>query len=328
MEPRQAARRAAARILAPTGLLTPLPGHTVTPLDLLRRRAAGAATRAADRLHDHHEHVGLEHLPARRSQPRWGHGRPLHAGLRDLVAADRIRYEQVVDDMLGLQDDLLRIGIHADCEAYPCWHNDWLPGVDTAALYTFLRTRRPRRYIEVGSGFSTRVAARAVRDGGLDTTVMSIDPAPRAVIDQLCDVVVRRPLEDVPADLWSQLEPGDMVFVDNSHRTLMHSDATVFFLEVLPSLPDGVLVGIHDILLPADYFASWGDYLFSEQYLLAAYLLGVTPWLRPAFAAYWASCLSDTTAPLAVLWDALDDPHVDRRGWSYWLDIVRPPAAR
>ena len=48
-----------------------------------------------------------------------------------------------------------------------------------------------------------------------------------------------------------------MVFFDGSHRTFMNSDATVFFLEVLPTLPAGTLVGIHDIYLPDDYPADW-----------------------------------------------------------------------
>ena len=103
----------------------------------------------------------------------------------------------------------------------------------------------------------------------------------------------------------------------------MHSDATVFLLEVLPALPSGVLVGIHDVLLPADYHQAWGDYLLSEQYLLAAYLLAGTPWLRPAFASYWASGLSDVTAPLKPLFDSLREPQVNRRGWSFWLDVDR-----
>ena len=315
-------RSAAKRLLAPTGLLDPVWGD-VTRLDLLRRRAAGRLVQAADRLHDHHEHVGLQHLPPLRREPRWGHGRPLHPQLEQLVAQHRPAYDAVVAQALSYEQDLRRIPVREQGEDEPCWRNSWMPPVDTVALYSLVRSRRPRRYVEIGSGYSTRVVARAVRDGGLDTVVTSVDPAPRAYVDRLCDVVVRAPLEQAPADLWDGLGPGDVVFVDNSHRTLMHSDATVFFLEVLPSLPDGVLVGVHDVLLPADYFAEWGDYLFSEQYLLGAYLLAGTPWLRPVFAAYWSSVLSDTTAPLAPLWEALADPKVDPRGWSFWLDVAR-----
>ena len=54
----------------------------------------------------------------------------------------------------------------------------------------------------------------------------------------------------------------------------MNSDVTVFFLQVLPQLPAGVLVGIHDVLWPEDYLPMWADFLWSEQYLVAAWLLG------------------------------------------------------
>ena len=49
---------------------------------------------------------------------------------------------------------------------------------------------------------------------------------------------------------------------------------TVFFTEILPALPPGTLVGVHDIFLPADYPVAWLDLYLSEQYLLACWLLG------------------------------------------------------
>ena len=45
-----------------------------------------------------------------------------------------------------------------------------------------VRSLRPRRIVEVGSGHSTRFLARAVADGGLDTRITAIDPRPRASI--------------------------------------------------------------------------------------------------------------------------------------------------
>jgi hypothetical protein len=61
--------------------------------------------------------------------------------------------------------------------------------------------------------------------------------------------------------------------MDGSHRVLMNSDATVFFLEVLPRLKPGVVVHMHDIFLPNDYPLRWRELYYSEQYMLAAYLL-------------------------------------------------------
>lgn len=316
-------REVGGRLVRSTGLLRPVWGD-VTRLDLIRRRQADRLVRVATAVHDYLEFVGLEHLPAHRSVPRWGHGRPLHPQLTEIIAAHRPSYDAIVGQAIDLVPDLLRIPVHPSDDIEPAWSNSWVPGIDTVLLYTLLRTRRPARYVEVGSGFSTRVVARAVRDGGLNTRITSIDPAPRAAIDRLCDDVVRRPAEDVAADTWAALNSGDILFVDNSHRALMHSDVTVFFLEVLPALADGVIVGVHDVLLPADYFPSWAGYLFSEQYLLAAYLLAGSPLVTPLFPAYWASEIERLTASLdAPLWGQLPAA-IDRRGWSFWFTVHQP----
>ena len=96
-------------------------------------------------------------------------------------------------------------------------------------------------------------ARHAIRTGNLKTTIMSIDPKPRAEIDSLCDRVMRLPLELCDLNLFRELEPGDILFFDGSHRIFANSDVTVFFIEVLPRLKPGVLVHVHDIFLPADY---------------------------------------------------------------------------
>jgi predicted O-methyltransferase YrrM len=149
-----------------------------------------------------------------------------------------------------------------------------LPPLDAIALYGFLARTNPRTYLEIGSGNSTRFAARAIADHGLRTRIVSIDPEPRAGIDALCHEVVRRPFEDIEPERFSELTSEDLVFLDGSHRSFQGSDVTVFFLELLPVLPRGVIWGVHDVFLPADYPAHWIDRWYNEQYLLAAWLLG------------------------------------------------------
>ncbi|NQW08909.1 MAG: class I SAM-dependent methyltransferase, partial [Alphaproteobacteria bacterium] len=88
---------------------------------------------------------------------------------------------------------LAAIDRHADIvEAFndtdppaPRWQQDWFPGLDGAAAYVLVRERRPAQILEIGSGHSTRFLARAVADGGLDTTITCVDPAPRADLDRL-----------------------------------------------------------------------------------------------------------------------------------------------
>jgi methyltransferase family protein len=128
----------------------------------------------------------------------------------------------------------------------PFWNNTWFTGLDAASLVGFLLSRTPKRYVEIGSGFSTLFCRRAVKEGDLRTTITSVDPHPRAEIDSLCDQIIRAPLEDCDPLLFDQLESGDILFFDGSHRALPNSDVTVFFLEILPRLKPGIIVQVHE----------------------------------------------------------------------------------
>ena len=162
------------------------------------------------------------------------------------------------------RDEALAIPLWAPSNPLdPRWSNGWFQGLDALALYCFIADGRPRRYIEVGSGNSTKFARRAIVDHSLDTTITSIDPEPRAEIDDLCDRVVRSPLEDVDLSVFSALDEGDIVFIDASHQCLQNNDVTTFFLDVLPQLSAGVLVQLHDIFLPWDYPPQMADRLYS-----------------------------------------------------------------
>jgi hypothetical protein len=201
----------------------------------------------------------------------------------------------------------------------PCWNNSWIPPLDGIAIYCLIAEKRPRHYVEVGSGNSTRFAARAIADHKLDTQIISIDPRPRAEIDALCDEVVRKPLEECDLSLFATLGADDVVFIDNSHHCFMNSDVTVFFTEVLPALPTGLTIGIHDIFLPYDYPAAWVDRYFSEQYLLACYLLSGAPRFETLLPAFYAGKLPELRDALAALSTAL--PGISLEGAAFWIEM-------
>lgn len=133
--------------------------------------------RAVDRLRPNRRHfLRLEAPPTADNRPRWGYGRPAHEGIRRRLAEGDSVYREELERLLGWADDLARIPRDPERPGEPCWVNPWLLGLDTAYLYGMVRGRRPRRYLEVGSGQSTMVVARAREDGDGDTKITSSAP--------------------------------------------------------------------------------------------------------------------------------------------------------
>jgi predicted O-methyltransferase YrrM len=255
-----------------------------------------------------------------RPRPRWGYGAPSHPGIKAVLDRSRDRYRENLQAIVGLREPLAAIPTTGtDDPAQPAWVNGFLPGLDAAALYTFLTRSDPALYLEVGSGNSTKFARRAIKDQGLRTRLVSIDPEPRAEVDALCDEVVRAPAEDVDLSVFDELGEGDVLFIDNSHRSLQNSDATVMFLEVLPRLAPGVLVEIHDITLPDDYPREWLDRFYSEQYLLAAWLLADGDRFDVELPNHYVSTDDELASVVLPLWDGPTFEGVERHGGSFWL---------
>lgn len=252
---------------------------------------------------------------------RWGYDAPPHERLFALLDARRDGYREVLGSFLPFAADLARIPLTAPPEEpeSPSWINGFLPALDIVALYGFVAARAPETYLEIGSGNSTKVVRRAIRDRGLATRIVSIDPQPRAEVDALCDEVIRQALEEAPLATLPPLRAGDIVFLDGSHRVFPNSDVTVFFLELLPALPAGVLVGVHDIYLPWDYPPEILDRFYSEQYLLAARLLAPDPGLAPVLPAAFVSHHPDLLATAAPLWSAPGHEEVPAHGVAFWF---------
>ena len=248
-----------------------------------------ALGRAASAISGGGHFILVDYPPTARDEPRYGYGRPAHARLSKILGRGDEAYRDVLGGFATYTDDLLAIPLEQAQPREPHWRNGLLFGLDGVSLYCFIRERSPRRYVEIGSGNSTLFVDRARRDGSIDMEIVSIDPFPRREVDAICDRVVRQPLESADLGIFDGLQAGDVVFLDGSHRVFMNSDATVFFLDVLPELPPGVLVGIHDIHLPDDYRPEHAERHYSEQYLLASYLLCEGSWIRPVLPCWYVS---------------------------------------
>lgn len=172
--------------------------------------------------------------------------------------------------------------VHAD-PLRPGFHliNGNYMAVDAHVYYAFIRHFAPRRIIEIGSGNSTLVAAAAVvanrRAGGRQAELIAIEPNPsrslRAGLDGVGRLIESK-VQDVPLELFAQLEGSDILFVDSSHVLRSGGDVQHEYLEILPRLAPGVLVHIHDICLPRPYPRTYLErqLYFNEQYLLQAFL--------------------------------------------------------
>ena len=258
--------------------------------------------------------------------PRWGYGRPPHARIAALLEAGRDGYAGLLRSFTGLRAIWESIPLDRSPGGGPFWMTGWFPPMDAAVLMGMLATRRPTQYLEIGSGNSTRYARHAIRAAGLDTRIVSIDPSPRADVDAICDEVIRVPFERCDLSVFDRIVPGDVVMYDGSHRIVQNSDATAFFLEVLPRLPAGVLVHVHDIFWPVDYPPDWGRRLYSEQYLVGALLLAPTPPVRVLMPNRFVSLDPELAALKAGLFhDALHgDPRFPDRfanGASFWMEM-------
>jgi predicted O-methyltransferase YrrM len=162
------------------------------------------------------------------------------------------------------------------------YNNGQFGPVDAEMLHVMVRLYRPRRIMEIGSGFSTLVALGAIEaaraeDPSYACEVTCIEPNPRPFLRELPGVnrLVAGRVEEQPLELFAELEENDILFIDSSHILKIGGDVQFEFLEVLPRVAPGVLVQVHDIFFPTDYpraFVKLWKLFFAEQYLLQGFL--------------------------------------------------------
>ncbi len=162
--------------------------------------------------------------------------------------------------------------------------NPFYGPVDAETLYGMIRHFKPRKMIEVGSGFSTYLSAQAIaenrRQGFPGTELIAIECNPNETLKKgvpgLTKLVQQR-IEEVPLRDFEDLQENDILLIDSSHTLRTGGDVQYIFLEILPRLnKKGVLIHVHDIFFPGDYPREWvveHQRFWAEQYLLQAFLM-------------------------------------------------------
>jgi hypothetical protein len=200
--------------------------------------------------------------------------------------------------------------------------NSQFSWLDSRATFVLLREWRPKRIIEVGSGFSSLLMADINRRfWNLDCDLTCIEPYPRpflkAGVPGLTHLIEDK-VQTVALSVFDRLEAGDVLFIDSSHVSKTGSDVNYLYFEVLPRLKAGVKIHIHDIFFPHDYPKDWvlGEARsWNEQYVLRALLM-----YSNAFKVYFANNYAFTTMPNLVQ-QALAHPEGRAfGGGSIWIE--------
>jgi len=152
---------------------------------------------------------------------------------------------------------------------------------DAEFLYQLIRSTRPRRVIEIGSGYSTKVARLALEknrsEDGVEAVHTCVEPYEMPWLESLGVKVLRRKVEDCDLEMFQALGERDLLFIDSSHMIRPQGDVLQEYLAIIPTLRPGVYVHVHDVFTPRDYLEEWvaGDVVFwNEQYLMEALLSG------------------------------------------------------
>jgi len=257
---------------------------------------------------------------------RWGyHIRPIHY-YEPLPDFRSITTEQITqrrtypgidfrwEEQLALVDELAEYSDEIR-ELEFDFNNGYFGGFDAAVYYALIRHLQPNRIIEIGGGYSTQIAAKALaanRKGSL----VCIEPYPERLNGSDVELIQKR-VEEMSVDFFATLEANDILFIDSSHTVKFRSDVCFEFLEILPRLARDVRVHVHDIFFPHDYPAEWlinRRLALNEQYLLEAFL-SFNKNFAPQLANHWL-CLEYNEAAARV-W-----PKADDLASSFWMKRV------
>lgn len=241
----------------------------------------------------------------------------IDCGLFEQKDMDRIR---------GLLDELIPFGAEftapreGDSE-HPAdgffWKNKYFMDGDAMSYYAMIRRFKPKRIVEVGCGYSTLVASRAIEKNGFGA-LHCIEPYPRPWVKPIKHIAefIEKPIQEMPYDYFNKLlQNGDFLFIDTTHTVKTGSDCLYIYLKLLPHLKPKVLIHAHDIYLPAAMPVEWQlqrNFHWTEQYLLLALLIG-----NPNFEILYGTHHNQGTYPDKLR--ALMHGQSGIEGGSFWF---------
>lgn len=131
---------------------------------------------------------------------------------------------------------------------------------DAEYLYNIIRYFKPKRSVEIGSGFSTLMTQNSIKENAVEDVnykYICIEPYEMPWLNELNVEPIREKVEDLEVSFFEQLEKGDLLFIDSSHIIRPQGDVLFEYLEISPTLNSDVMVHIHDVFTPKDYLDDW-----------------------------------------------------------------------
>ncbi len=159
--------------------------------------------------------------------------------------------------------------------------NELYSYTDAIILYSMLRSFKPKRIIEVGSGFSSLLMLDVKQKFLPELELTFIEPFPVRLFSLLtdkdkneADIKINK-IQDIEMSVFDQLGENDILFIDSTHVSKTGSDVNHTIFNILPKLKPGVLIHFHDIFYPFEYPKEWvfGGYSWNEIYMLRAFLM-------------------------------------------------------
>lgn len=194
--------------------------------------------------------------------------------------------------------------------------NPMFNAVDIIACEQVVKRCMPRKIIEIGAGYSTRV----FQSFAPDAEIVSIEPFPSDFLLSEANSNPKVRLIQTQIELFDgealfvSLAPGDILFIDSTHVCNVANDLPRIFSGILPKIASGVVVHIHDVALPFEYPSSLvigSGRLYNEQYVLAPLVAHGA--YKPLFGSY-------RYLQRRGQWLRPDGDRFLTRGGSLWLE--------
>jgi predicted O-methyltransferase YrrM len=215
-------------------------------------------------------------------EPLFNTAKHIHKRLDDdrkLQAIDfNINEQRGILSRFRYNEEITQFPLRSSEELTYYFNNGSYPAGDAELLYNMIRLYQPRKIIEIGCGFSTLMMQNALKKNlleGKNCEHICIEPYEVKWLEKLNIQVERMKVESLNTGFFSNLEDGDVLFIDSTHVIRPQGDVLFEILEILPTLKKGVLVHFHDVFTPKDYPEYWVKDLnrfWNEQYLLEAFL--------------------------------------------------------